>query len=117
MKAGVGGTLRNKSNKESFMFSGPVSATIPYDAELQACQFLLNEILRAWLIKSKTIICTNSVWIHGNFCRKKWEDKSFENSFNNVFLMHCDREFNFEADFLANQGRNLNSLFSEWKYH
>lgn len=110
LEAGQGGILYDKPNHSIFLFSGPIQASTPLEAEFLACRFLIEEVKKSNFAGSKIIICTDSYWLAEEFSAIKIKDQTWTN----FYIMQCDREINLESDFLAKNGAKQHSLLSEW---
>lgn len=61
LKASMGVLLFDKQYHSVFLFSGPIIASSPYDAEHHAGLFLINAISSSKFSGARIIICTDSI--------------------------------------------------------
>lgn len=113
----------SNSLQVKFVFAGPVKKNNAFEVELEACMHIWR-VLRTQRNKVLNVICTYSKNIQelatiaraGLFdIRHGFEDvKQMVDAFPNCIIKYIKREWNKEADQMANQGREREILVSGW---
>lgn len=120
LKAGIGGFLMAKSGKVLFLFSGPSQKNSSYEAEWEAVEFMLKNILRKGLEKSHIALFSDSKGMVSNMnmgIATHDLDTSIMDHMHEAhyfFLHFVRREINFEADSMAREGSKRQSMLAGW---
>lgn len=122
LQSGIGGYVVNKNDDLCFIFSGPMTATTPLEAETKALIFLLQKLNEHFTMDKKIIILTDSIELWTNVKRYKTCNTTFVQctdpvdlvELQHIHLDHIKCSHNFGVDYLAKQGRIKPNIIWRW---
>lgn len=101
-----------------FIFSGTIVASSPYEAELVALMFVLDQLGSSRYKEHSTTIFSDSKQLVGNLLYLRNNHVVLANSdstmIHKINLVHIERHLNSEADNLAKEGAKRNKFISGW---
>lgn len=116
--ASIGGFLMESKLSLIFIFSGTTEASSPYEAELAALKFVLEQLGSSNFKEYSTTIFSDSKQLVSNllYLRSNYGglDISYSIMIHKVNLVHIERHLNSEADSLAKEGAERSKFIYGW---
>lgn len=120
IKASIGGILLLSPQSVTFLFTGPSSKSSPYECELDAFLYLLDQISNSPWHKAHITVFTDSKTLVNNVSKECINLKTLRTlnrgtaMMENINVIYIDRALKSVADNLAKKGTSRQIVISGW---